>query len=138
GSGMGINSVRRAGRTGRRHQGSQFPGLHFRSPMRETTDLPSRRGFAVCPFDSGATGAMALLHRDIPASTIGWGAFVHLSRRRFSLFGDALVEPRHPPAAWPWHLRGDARLMTAIGQDTLGTRDTLKVGGKDIAYYSLK
>ena len=28
--------------------------------------------------------------------------------------------------------------MTAIGQDTLGTRDTLKVGGKDIAYYSLK
>jgi aconitate hydratase len=28
--------------------------------------------------------------------------------------------------------------MTAIGQDTLGTRETLKVGGKDIAYYSLK
>ena len=28
--------------------------------------------------------------------------------------------------------------MTAIGQDTLGTRDTLKVGGKDIAIYSLK
>ncbi|WP_323810094.1 aconitate hydratase AcnA [Sphingobium baderi] len=28
--------------------------------------------------------------------------------------------------------------MTAIGQDTLGTRDTLKVGGKDVAYYSLK
>lgn len=28
--------------------------------------------------------------------------------------------------------------MTAIGQDTLGTRDTLKVAGKDIAYYSLK
>ncbi|WP_375197770.1 aconitate hydratase AcnA [Sphingobium sp.] len=28
--------------------------------------------------------------------------------------------------------------MTAIGQDTLGTRDLLKVGGKDIAYYSLK
>ncbi|WP_022682254.1 aconitate hydratase AcnA [Sphingobium bisphenolivorans] len=28
--------------------------------------------------------------------------------------------------------------MTAIGQDTLGTRDTLSVGGKDIAYYSLK
>ncbi|EQB08271.1 aconitate hydratase [Sphingobium quisquiliarum P25] len=28
--------------------------------------------------------------------------------------------------------------MTAIGQDTLGTRDTMKVGGKDIAYYSLK
>lgn len=28
--------------------------------------------------------------------------------------------------------------MTAIGQDTLGTRDTLDVGGKDIAYYSLK
>lgn len=28
--------------------------------------------------------------------------------------------------------------MTAIGQDTLGTRDTLNVGGKDIAYYSLK
>lgn len=28
--------------------------------------------------------------------------------------------------------------MTAIGQDTLGTRDTLTVGGKDIAYYSLK
>jgi len=28
--------------------------------------------------------------------------------------------------------------MTAIGQDTLGTRDILKVGGKDIAYYSLK
>ena len=28
--------------------------------------------------------------------------------------------------------------MTVIGQDTLGTRDTLNVGGKDIAYYSLK
>ena len=28
--------------------------------------------------------------------------------------------------------------MTAIGQDTLGTRDTLNVEGKDIAYYSLK
>ncbi|MEO8723969.1 MAG: aconitate hydratase AcnA [Sphingobium sp.] len=28
--------------------------------------------------------------------------------------------------------------MTAIGQDTLGTRQTMKVGGKDIAYYSLK
>jgi aconitate hydratase len=28
--------------------------------------------------------------------------------------------------------------MTAIGQDTLGTRDTLNVGGKDIAIYSLK
>ncbi|PZU59088.1 MAG: aconitate hydratase AcnA [Sphingobium sp.] len=28
--------------------------------------------------------------------------------------------------------------MTAIGQDTLGTRDTLTVEGKDIAYYSLK
>src|SRR5688572_19140269 len=28
--------------------------------------------------------------------------------------------------------------MTAIGQDTLGTRDTLNVGGKSIAYYSLK
>ncbi len=28
--------------------------------------------------------------------------------------------------------------MTAIGQDTLGTRDTLNVGGKNIAYYSLK
>ena len=28
--------------------------------------------------------------------------------------------------------------MTAVGQDTLGTRDTLSVGGKDIAYYSLK
>ncbi|WP_311270114.1 aconitate hydratase AcnA [Sphingobium sp. WCS2017Hpa-17] len=28
--------------------------------------------------------------------------------------------------------------MTAIGQDTLGTRDTLDVGGKDIGYYSLK
>ncbi|MFC3441985.1 aconitate hydratase AcnA [Sphingobium rhizovicinum] len=28
--------------------------------------------------------------------------------------------------------------MTAIGQDTLGTRDTLNVGGKDIGYYSLK
>jgi aconitate hydratase len=28
--------------------------------------------------------------------------------------------------------------MTAIGQDTLGTRDMLNVGGKDIAYYSLK
>ncbi len=27
--------------------------------------------------------------------------------------------------------------MTATGQDTLGTRDTLNVGGKDIAYYSL-
>ncbi|MCP1468824.1 aconitate hydratase [Sphingobium sp. OAS761] len=28
--------------------------------------------------------------------------------------------------------------MTAIGQDTLGTRDTMNVGGKDIAYYSIK
>ena len=28
--------------------------------------------------------------------------------------------------------------MTAIGQDTLGTRDTLHVEGKDIAFYSLK
>ncbi|MHA6767804.1 aconitate hydratase AcnA [Sphingobium ummariense] len=28
--------------------------------------------------------------------------------------------------------------MTAIGQDTLGTRDSMAVGGKDIAYYSLK
>ncbi|KMS58557.1 aconitate hydratase AcnA [Sphingobium cupriresistens] len=28
--------------------------------------------------------------------------------------------------------------MTAIGQDTLGTRDMLNVGGTDIAYYSLK
>jgi aconitate hydratase len=28
--------------------------------------------------------------------------------------------------------------MTAIGQDSLGTRDTLSVSGKDIAYYSLK
>jgi aconitate hydratase 1 len=28
--------------------------------------------------------------------------------------------------------------MTAIGQDTLGTRDTLKVGSKDFGYYSLK
>ncbi|WP_420145008.1 aconitate hydratase AcnA [Sphingobium sp.] len=27
--------------------------------------------------------------------------------------------------------------MTAIGQDTLGTRDTMNVGGKDIIYYSL-
>ncbi|MET0249038.1 MAG: aconitate hydratase AcnA [Sphingobium sp.] len=28
--------------------------------------------------------------------------------------------------------------MTAIGQDSLGTRDTLNVGGKDVAIYSLK
>ncbi|PHP16862.1 aconitate hydratase 1 [Sphingobium sp. IP1] len=28
--------------------------------------------------------------------------------------------------------------MTATGQDTFGTRDTLNVGGKDIAYYSLE
>ncbi len=28
--------------------------------------------------------------------------------------------------------------MTAIGQDTLGTRDTMSVGGKDIAYYSIQ
>ncbi|KAK0345042.1 hypothetical protein LTR94_012341 [Friedmanniomyces endolithicus] len=35
-------------------------------------------------------------------------------------------------------MRGDAYLMTATGQDTLGTRDTLNVGGKDIAYYSLE
>ncbi|MDX3909187.1 MAG: aconitate hydratase AcnA [Sphingobium sp.] len=28
--------------------------------------------------------------------------------------------------------------MTAIGQDTLGTRDTLSVGGTDVAIYSLK
>ena len=28
--------------------------------------------------------------------------------------------------------------MTAIGQDTLGTRETMNVGGKSIAYYSLK
>jgi len=36
------------------------------------------------------------------------------------------------------HSDGDALHMTAIGQDTLGTRDTLNVDGKDIAYYSLK
>ena len=35
-------------------------------------------------------------------------------------------------------MRGDAHLMTAIGQDTLGTRDILHVDGKDIAFYSLK
>ena len=28
--------------------------------------------------------------------------------------------------------------MTAIGQDTLGTRQTLKVGNRDVAIYSLK
>ncbi|MEN9719187.1 MAG: aconitate hydratase AcnA, partial [Pseudomonadota bacterium] len=28
--------------------------------------------------------------------------------------------------------------MTQVGQDTLGTRSTLTVGGKDYAYYSLK
>ena len=28
--------------------------------------------------------------------------------------------------------------MTTTGQDTLGTRDTLTVGGKSYAYYSLK
>ncbi|WP_288418371.1 aconitate hydratase AcnA [uncultured Novosphingobium sp.] len=28
--------------------------------------------------------------------------------------------------------------MTQVGQDTLGTRSTMSVGGKDIAYYSLK
>ena len=28
--------------------------------------------------------------------------------------------------------------MTAVGQDTLGTRQTMKVGGKEFAYYSLK
>ena len=28
--------------------------------------------------------------------------------------------------------------MTQVGQDTLGTRSTLNVGGKDYAYYSLK
>jgi len=27
--------------------------------------------------------------------------------------------------------------MTAIGQDTLGTRETLNVGGKAYGYYSL-
>ena len=27
--------------------------------------------------------------------------------------------------------------MTAIGKDTLATRSTLNVGGKDYAYYSL-
>ena len=27
--------------------------------------------------------------------------------------------------------------MTQVGQDTLGTRSTLSVGGKDYAYYSL-
>ena len=27
--------------------------------------------------------------------------------------------------------------MTQVGQDTLGTRSTLTVGGKDYAYYSL-
>ncbi len=27
--------------------------------------------------------------------------------------------------------------MTAIGQDTLGTRETLQVGGKSYGYYSL-
>jgi len=44
---------------------------------------------------------------------------------------------RHPPD------RADATarrriFMTAIGQDTLGTRDILHVEGKDIAFYSLK
>ena len=28
--------------------------------------------------------------------------------------------------------------MTQVGQDSLGTRSTMTVGGKDIAYYSLK
>lgn len=28
--------------------------------------------------------------------------------------------------------------MTQVGQDSLGTRGTLSVGGKNIAYYSLK
>src|SRR3546814_14813763 len=28
--------------------------------------------------------------------------------------------------------------MTAIGQDTLGTRETMNLGGKAIGYYSLK
>jgi hypothetical protein len=28
--------------------------------------------------------------------------------------------------------------MTAVGQDSLGTRSTLNVGGKSYAYYSLK
>src|SRR6201987_5012810 len=28
--------------------------------------------------------------------------------------------------------------MTQVGQDSLGTRSTITVGGKDIAYYSLK
>jgi aconitate hydratase len=49
--------------------------------------------------------------------------------------GEPLVETRYPLAE---AMRGDAHLMTAIGQDTLGTRDTLNVGGKDIAIYSLK
>ena len=28
--------------------------------------------------------------------------------------------------------------MTQVGQDTLGTRSTMNLGGRDIAYYSLK
>ena len=28
--------------------------------------------------------------------------------------------------------------MTQVGQDSLGTRSTMTVGGKDVAYYSLK
>ena len=27
--------------------------------------------------------------------------------------------------------------MTQVGQDTLGTRSTMTVGGKEVAYYSL-
>jgi aconitate hydratase len=41
------------------------------------------------------------------------------------------------PARPTGHLKGRTRPMTAIGQDTLGTRATLDVNGKQYDYYSL-
>ncbi len=45
---------------------------------------------------------------------------------------------RHPNACAGHDINEGVNTMTAVGQDTLGTRSTLNVGGKDYAYYSLK
>ena len=46
--------------------------------------------------------------------------------------------PSSPPAQGYLAKNEDAHIMTTTGKDTLGTRDTLNVGGKAYAYYSLK
>jgi len=42
------------------------------------------------------------------------------------------------PLATAQSFEGEHAHMTQVGQDTLGTRSTMTVGDKDIAYYSLK